>query len=139
MKRFVLDASFAVSWVVESERTPERLRFLDALTSGKAEAFVPALWADEMGNVLLTLERAKKLNATQVAAWVEVYCRLPIEIDPPSIDHSLGDVYRIARAHGLSVYDACYLHLALREKLPLATLDRELLKSAAKVGVESVL
>ena len=138
MTRFVLDASFAVSWVVESERTPERLRYLDALTSGKAQAFVPALWPDEMGNVLLTMERARKLTATQVAAWVEVYGRLPIEIDPPSTVHSLGDVYRIARTHGLSLYDARYLHLALRERLPLATLDRQLLKSAAKVGVSSV-
>jgi predicted nucleic acid-binding protein len=41
-----------------------------------------------------------------------------------------------ARAYQLSAYDSVYLDLALRAKLPLATLDLALRKAAGKAGVE---
>jgi predicted nucleic acid-binding protein len=43
---------------------------------------------------------------------------------------------RIARVQGLSVYDAAYLELALRERLPIATLDRRLADAARLMGVQ---
>jgi predicted nucleic acid-binding protein len=36
----------------------------------------------------------------------------------------------LARGHRLTVYDAAYLELALREDLPLATLDAALARAA---------
>jgi predicted nucleic acid-binding protein len=42
----------------------------------------------------------------------------------------------MARTQGLSVYDAAYLELAHREKLPLATLDRRLGEAARLMGVQ---
>ena len=138
MRRFVLDASFALTWVIESERTPETLRCFEALTKEEAQAVVPALWPDEIANVFLTIERAKKLTSTQIAAWAEVFSRLPIEIDRPSLEQSLGEVRLLAQTHGLSAYDARYLHLAMREGLPFATRDKQLLKAATKAGVRLV-
>jgi predicted nucleic acid-binding protein len=46
-----------------------------------------------------------------------------------------GAVLRLARTHRLSVYDAAYLELAQRERLPLSTLDADLKKAAAGEGV----
>ena len=43
-------------------------------------------------------------------------------------------VLKLARTHGLSVYDASYLELALREALPLATLDAQLTAAARAAG-----
>jgi predicted nucleic acid-binding protein len=45
-------------------------------------------------------------------------------------------VLSLAREQGLSTYDAAYLELAIREGLPLATLDTELKKAAKAVGVK---
>jgi predicted nucleic acid-binding protein len=42
---------------------------------------------------------------------------------------------RLAARHGLTVYDAAYLELALRRGLALATLDRELRAAAQTEGV----
>ncbi len=42
---------------------------------------------------------------------------------------------KVARAGGLSIYDAAYLELAQRLAGPLATLDKELAKAAGKSGV----
>jgi len=42
----------------------------------------------------------------------------------------------LARAYNISSYDASYLELAIREGLSLATLDKKLIKSAKKAGVD---
>jgi predicted nucleic acid-binding protein len=44
-------------------------------------------------------------------------------------------VARLAIKHALSAYDAAYLHLALREHAPLATLDKKLAAAAEAEGV----
>jgi predicted nucleic acid-binding protein len=41
----------------------------------------------------------------------------------------------LAAQHGLTAYDAAYLELALRRKLPLATLDAQLLDAMQRAGV----
>lgn len=44
----------------------------------------------------------------------------------------------LARTHNLSSYDAAYLELALREGLPLATLDQQLKQAALNIGVTTL-
>jgi predicted nucleic acid-binding protein len=51
--------------------------------------------------------------------------------DPASYD----GVFSLADRHGLTVYDAAYLDLALREGLPLASLDHALCQAADNSGV----
>jgi predicted nucleic acid-binding protein len=136
--KFVLDASFAMTWVMEAERTPLSMKLYDALSREQTEAVVPALWCEEMANVFLTVERSRRLTATQVATWLEILRHLPIVIDPPSLHESFGEVRSLAQAHGLTAYDARYLHLAMREALPLATRDKQLLAVAPKVGVKLI-
>jgi len=41
----------------------------------------------------------------------------------------------LAREYKLSSYDASYLELAIREGLPIASLDKNLLKAAKKANV----
>jgi len=41
----------------------------------------------------------------------------------------------LARQHALTAYDAAYLELALRESVPLATLNAKLEAAANAVGV----
>ena len=41
----------------------------------------------------------------------------------------------LAEAHRLTLYDAAYLELAARLRLPLATLDQDLRTAAAAAGV----
>ena len=56
------------------------------------------------------------------------------------LDHAADSVstLRIARLHRLSVYDARYLELAVRDGRPLATLDRRLAAAAVAEGVALV-
>ena len=44
-------------------------------------------------------------------------------------------VVPLARKHNLTVYDACYLELAIRLGLGLATLDTRLMEAATECGI----
>jgi predicted nucleic acid-binding protein len=68
-------------------------------------------------------ERRKKITESDTGVFLRDLAGLRIRIDRESEE---GAVLRLARTHRLSVYDASYLELALREAIPLATLDREL-------------
>jgi predicted nucleic acid-binding protein len=48
---------------------------------------------------------------------------------------SYDAVFSLAQEHGLTVYDAAYLGLAIQERVPLASLDGQLVRAAQKVGV----
>ena len=47
------------------------------------------------------------------------------------------EILTLAEQHRLSAYDAAYLEIALREGLPLATLDENLKKAARTAGVST--
>ncbi len=71
--------------------------------------------------------------------WPEIRAHLdalPIEVDPVSASRTWGAALELANAHGIAVYDAMYLELAARMQLPLATLDRALLRAAQSAGVD---
>jgi predicted nucleic acid-binding protein len=42
----------------------------------------------------------------------------------------------LPRRHGLTLYDAAYLELAMRASLPRATLDKQLRRAAKNAGVK---
>ncbi len=136
MSQFVLDASFAISWIVEDERTPLGLKYLRALGDQKIEALVPSIWADELANVLIVLERSRRIPQEELPGWIDTLKILPIRIYPAVLAESLGEVRVLAKTYKLSLYDARYLHLALTSDIPLATLDRQLNAAAAKAGVK---
>lgn len=63
---------------------------------------------------------------------------LPINIDPVSTDRVWGVVIELADAYRISAHDAVYLELALRLRLPLATLDQALAAAAQQMGVDAL-
>jgi predicted nucleic acid-binding protein len=56
----------------------------------------------------------------------------PIQIDPVEDEQT---IFRCAREYRLSFYDAAYLAVAQRNRLPLATLDKALHAAALAAGV----
>jgi predicted nucleic acid-binding protein len=60
---------------------------------------------------------------------------LPIRIDSTAREITFRDVFAYAEKYKLTVYDAAYLELAIREGIALATLDNDLRKAAGAAGV----
>ncbi len=130
---FVLDNSVALAWCFEDEQTPAVLAVLDRLVDGGASA--PLLWPLEAANGLLMAERRGRLDGTRRTALTGFLRRLPVRLDDGTADRAWDESLALAARHGLSVYDAAYLELALRLRLPLATLDRNLRRAGDAHGV----
>jgi len=137
INRWVLDASVALAWCFPDEGSPGVEKLLDFMADG-SKAIVPAIWPLEIANALLTAERRKRLSMAQVTAVLRNLSLLPIAIDAVQIESIFGDVLAVARQGQLTEYDAAYLELALREALPLATLDDQLRRAARHAGISLV-
>ena len=122
---FVLDASAAVCWAFRDEEHPHAAAALTRIRTD--QAVVPSLWWFEVRNILVVNERRKRIAESETTRFLRDLARLPIRVD--RFPDEAG-VLRLARTHRLSVYDASYLELALREAIPLATLDAELAAAA---------
>ena len=136
MSRFVLDNSVAMRWLLASQREADQVYAESVLQSlAEIEAVVPHLWHLEAVNVLLGAERQGELETGEVAQFIARLESLPIQIDPLTARRAFSQTLILARACKLSSYDAAYLELAIREALPLATLDRNLRKAAKRTEV----
>ena len=121
---FVLDASPAVAWALGE---PDSRAVLARERLRTDQALAPTLWWFELRNALLANERRGRLTEFRMATFLQELSELPI-----SLDHSPHEatVLALARRHRLTVYDAAYLELALREGVSLATLDGALAAAA---------
>ena len=136
MSAFVLDCSVAVAWLIESEARPETDKLLKRHL-GKGGALVPDVWGLELGNVLVQAEKRGRITYAQMTIMLEFVGRLPITMDGDGT-RALKEVLTLARVASLTTYDAAYLELAMRRGIPLATLDKTLLRAAQKVQVKTL-
>ena len=126
---FVLDTSMVVSsYLNEGMSVADAvIRRLDV-----DRAIVTGLFWFEVRNAMLVAERRKRITVEQSDEFLVKLETLPIEIDDAPVSTM---VMRLARTHGLTAYDAGYLELASRRRLPLATFDLALLRAARTEGV----
>jgi predicted nucleic acid-binding protein len=136
MKTFVLDASVALGWTLDNPVPASATRAKQALLSG-TRAVVPVLWHLEIANGLVVAERRGILassDAMLALLQLEQLCAQALEVEADIVP--MRQAFMTARTYQLSAYDSVYLDLALRVRLPLATLDVALRKAAGKAGVE---
>ncbi len=131
MANLVIDASLASAWCFPDEQTSFTNGTLRAISSS-VEAFAPRLWAYEIRNSLLMGVRRGRIDQAHAEEFLISLADLNIQLaDPISYDA----VFSLARSNFITVYDAAYLDLALREGAQLASLDVALCKAAVKAGL----
>ena len=135
---FIADSSVGVAWAVHSQASAATDELLDRVAAG-TPLVVPTLWPFEVANSLLVLLRRKKLLAAERDRAIAALARLPLVVDDDGPRLALGRISELAAEHGLSVYDATYLELAVRRKLPLASSDEALGKAAQGCRVKLLL
>src|SRR5579871_239347 len=133
---FVVDTSVTMAWCFEDESTAYTEAVLDRLRSTGAMA--PAIWPLEVVNVLLLAERRQRVTQARVESFVQALKDLSITLDQETVSEAWGRILALGRQQGLTSYDAAYLELAMRQALPLATLDARLRAAALHVGVPLV-
>lgn len=134
---FVLDNSVAMRWFF-GDGKPQELAYAGKVLDAMKDtiALVPVTWGLEVSNVIARAEAKGLVTEARSEAFLEMLQGVDIEVDAATFSHALSDTLQLARRYRLSAYDASYLELALREGLPLATLDEDLQKAAKKAGVK---
>jgi len=135
--RFVLDNSVTMRWLF-GDGSPSDQRYAKQVLAAidGSNVIVPGVWCLEVANVIARAESKFGLTEARSTEFLHVLDQLQIQIDPETALHAMHDTLQLARRYSLSAYDAAYLELALREGLPLATLDAGLEKVAEKVGAK---
>jgi predicted nucleic acid-binding protein len=129
----VLDASVAMAWCIDDEATPD----LDALLVLAQELgiWVPGLWHLEVANAMKVAVRKRRLARERMASSLALLALANLHVDEDTARCAWGPTLALSDRHGLTLYDAAYLELALRRRLPLASLDVDLRAAAADEGV----
>ena len=133
MSALVIDSSAALSWCFEDEASPETDAVFEQVRD--QGAVVPGLWHLEVANVLLQAERRGRITTGDVAMCLELIADLPIMTDDETIARAWREILALARAQGLTTYDATYLELAIRRGPPLVTRGEALIAAAERTGV----
>ncbi|MGH9496920.1 MAG: type II toxin-antitoxin system VapC family toxin [Candidatus Sulfotelmatobacter sp.] len=134
MKRFVLDASVALSWFIDRPTAPYADQIRKLLLQGKS-GVVPAIWSLEVANGFLISERR---GATSPYETTEMLQELDVVLRSIEVTHGAPSVRRAvdsSRQANLTAYDAAYLDLAMEQRLSIATLDRRLSEAARRIGI----
>ena len=129
----VIDSSITLAWFFEDERT-ERADVVMRLVA-KAGAVVPSLWRLEIANALQSAVRRKRIDVEYRDASIADLRTFPIAVDSETDRHAWGTTLSLAERCRLTLYDAAYLELAQRLRLPLASLDQELRAACRAVSV----
>ena len=123
----------ALSWCFEDEASRYSNEVLSSLS--KSTAFIPPLWPLEVANGLLMAERRKRITLQSSIQFLEQVQKLPLRIEGGVELSTAEKLLACGRSHGLTAYDSCYLLLALKDGLPLATEDKQLRKACRLAGV----
>ena len=124
----VADASVAVRLLLGDTSWIAAWR---AWTAAGSMILVPAHFGHEVANALL---RSARVGAPEAITMLGRLFRTGFEVADRSLGGLEGSV-ELADKHGLSVYDAAYLDLALDIDAELATLDAALRLAAEQEGV----
>lgn len=129
----VVDASVVLAVVLNEDRRDAALEILRPVAS--VGFVVPAHWPLEVGNTLMLVERRGRISRPERDAAITTLEALAVLIDQDTARHAWRETLIFGRRHGLTLYDAAYLELAVRLSVPLATFDGALARAARSEGV----
>jgi predicted nucleic acid-binding protein len=113
----VVDASVMAAWCFQEPRAGEAAAILR-----NSELHVPLLLAYELTSVARRKAIAYPEKAAALGEALEMALSLPLHWS--EVDHRA--VLRLALEVNLTTYDTCYLYLARKLGVPLATFDQRL-------------
>lgn len=119
----VVDASFVIDGLGGDTRVTEAL---ERWAADGRTVLAPVIFWQELANALLVRRRIARSDVVNVLRDLELAGVEPADRGLLGIE----DAVDLAAQHGLSVYDATYLQLAIDVDGELATRDRQLIGAA---------
>ena len=123
----ILDASAIMAVILNETNRDKVIRLTkDALLLS------PEVISFEIGNALMNLYKKQKITEEELLEAYRKYTLLPVRIIKVDIEKAL----KIACKYKIYAYDAYYLEIACRLKLPLITFDALMKKVALSLKVD---
>ena len=129
----VVDSSITLAWLLPDENRAAADSVVDQVK--EFGAWVPSIWHLEVANGLQQGVRRKRIDQAICGRLLSRLDVLSFSVDPDTSRHAWGRTRELAVRFALTLYDAAYLELADRRELPLATLDRDLRRATAALGI----
>ena len=129
----VIDSSVTLAWLYDDERTSPVQRVFDQVIA--EGAWVPGLWRLEVANGLHQAIRRRRIDAGFRARAIAYLIELDVSIDLEMTVFAWTTTLALSDRFGLTPYDACYVELAQRRTLPLASLDKDLRAAAEELHI----
>jgi len=95
---------------------------------------VPSAFWFEVLYGLAGLQRRRIVSPESVETFVIDLSELSITVDAALTAAEMISLRKVASRHGLSIFEASYLDLALRAEMPIATRDKSLAEAARRAG-----
>lgn len=137
MADFVVDASATLAWCFQDESVDWVDALFRRLILG-SEAIVPRHWAFEVANAFVIAMRRGRATQQDLQRAFFNLRSLPIYTEMTDDSAIFTTLVELAGKHQLSVYDAAYIELAMRCRVPLATCDSDLRAAAISVGLSFI-
>lgn len=130
----ILDASAFAPIVISDERE----MLLPGVQEGLSTSgfVVPSHWHMEVANLLLVAMRRGRIERADLDRALRTVSAVIVDVDRRTREALFKRTWELSARHNLTIYDAAYLELADRLRLPLATSDRALIAAANHDSIE---
>jgi predicted nucleic acid-binding protein len=138
---FVFDCSIISSWLLPDEENHISEDIMKKFLLQESPIIkAPCIFYTEIMNVLQVAYRRQRIDKNLKESILQSIMQLPVIIDNAGMIPSyFPDIAALATKHQLSSYDALYLELAIRQNIPLITLDKALRQAAKAENVSHVI
>jgi predicted nucleic acid-binding protein len=125
----VVDASVIIAVIVNE---PSKSNIVQAAQG--ASLIAPASISWEIANAFSAIFKRNRITLDEALTAIDIYQQIPIRF----VDVELKESLRIAHRLNIYAYDAYLLRCTQKQKAPLLTLDRALLKLAKELRLQVI-
>lgn len=129
--RVVPDASVAAKWLVPEEGSERARLLLEGALEGTVRFSVPELWFVEIASVLWKRCRRGEFDRADGFEMLDRLTALPVRVHGHRA--LTAPAFDVAARTGITVYDALYAVLALRDRAVFVTADERLVRALASL------
>ena len=134
MEKVVVDASVVVKWFIEEKHSDKALELRDRYINLEIELLAPELLPYEVLNALRYSKLFTSQEMKNIAQAINLYGFKLY----PLIGELAELTIEVAYANNLTIYDASYLALAIKNKTMVYTADKKLAENEYAVDIREI-
>ena len=124
---FVLDCSVAAKWVLPEEDREPALALFDRYAAGEVTLIAPDIFLAEFASLVAKRHRRKEISAEQAREAFQLIAKCAPRLF--DTQQRLGRALEVSLRYQLSLWDCCYLTLAIEKQCTVVTADKRLFRA----------